>query len=72
MTTRTVMVLAILLTPTSRAVAANPAGSSSPAGVTMSSGYADADGLKVYYEVQGTGEPLVLLHGSFMTTFCCP
>ena len=33
----------------------------------MNSGYADADGLKVYYEVQGTGEPLVLLHGSFMT-----
>ena len=67
MTNRTMRVLAILLMTTSRVVAASPAGNSSPAGMTMKSGYADADGLKVYYEVQGTGEPLVLLHGSFMT-----
>jgi pimeloyl-ACP methyl ester carboxylesterase len=61
-------VLATLLMTTSRVVAANrPAENSSPAGVAMKSGYADADGLRVYYEVQGTGEPLVLLHGSFMT-----
>ncbi|HTF91075.1 MAG TPA: alpha/beta hydrolase [Planctomycetota bacterium] len=32
-------------------------------------GYAPANGLKMYYEVHGSGsgEPLVLLHGSFMT-----
>ncbi len=30
-------------------------------------GYAPINGLKMYYEVHGTGEPLVLLHGSFMT-----
>lgn len=31
------------------------------------SGYADVNGLKMYYEVYGEGKPLVLLHGSFMT-----
>lgn len=30
------------------------------------SGYADVNGLKLYYEVYGSGKPLVLLHGSFM------
>jgi len=33
----------------------------------MSNGYAVANGLRMYYEIHGTGEPLVLLHGSFMT-----
>jgi pimeloyl-ACP methyl ester carboxylesterase len=27
--------------------------------------YADVNGLKMYYEVHGTGKPLVLLHGAF-------
>ena len=31
------------------------------------SGYADVNGLKLYYEVYGEGKPLVLLHGSYMT-----
>lgn len=30
-------------------------------------GYAPVNGLKMYYEVHGSGEPLVLLHGAFMT-----
>jgi pimeloyl-ACP methyl ester carboxylesterase len=30
------------------------------------SGYADVNGLKMYYEVYGAGKPIVLLHGSFM------
>lgn len=30
-------------------------------------GYAPVNGLEMYYEVQGTGEPLVLLHGAYMT-----
>ncbi len=30
-------------------------------------GYAPVHGLKVYYEVHGSGEPVVLLHGAFMT-----
>ncbi|HEX2628739.1 MAG TPA: alpha/beta hydrolase, partial [Chitinophagaceae bacterium] len=30
-------------------------------------GYAEVNGLKMYYEVYGTGKPIVLLHGAFMT-----
>lgn len=30
------------------------------------SGYADVNGLKMYYEVSGNGKPIVLLHGSYM------
>ena len=30
-------------------------------------GYADINGLKMYYEVYGQGKPIVMLHGSFMT-----
>jgi pimeloyl-ACP methyl ester carboxylesterase len=30
-------------------------------------GYAPVNGLKMYYEIYGKGEPVVLLHGSFMT-----
>ncbi len=29
-------------------------------------GYAPINGLKMYYEIRGQGEPVVLLHGSFM------
>ncbi len=32
-----------------------------------SSGYAPANGIKVYYEIYGEGKPLVLLHGAFYT-----
>ncbi|RPJ02313.1 MAG: alpha/beta hydrolase, partial [Candidatus Aminicenantes bacterium] len=30
-------------------------------------GYAPVNGLKMYYEIHGTGKPLVLIHGAFMT-----
>ncbi|HZN38003.1 MAG TPA: alpha/beta hydrolase [Planctomycetota bacterium] len=30
-------------------------------------GYAPVNGLEMYYEVHGSGDPVVLLHGSFMT-----
>jgi pimeloyl-ACP methyl ester carboxylesterase len=30
-------------------------------------GYAPVNGLRMYYEVHGSGEPVVLLHGAFMT-----
>jgi pimeloyl-ACP methyl ester carboxylesterase len=30
------------------------------------SGYADVNGLEMYYEVYGNGKPIILLHGSFM------
>lgn len=34
---------------------------------SIESGYADVNGLKMYYEVYGKGKPIVLLHGSYMT-----
>ena len=30
-------------------------------------GYAPVNGLKMYYEIHGSGEPVVLLHGAFMS-----
>jgi pimeloyl-ACP methyl ester carboxylesterase len=35
--------------------------------IPASSGYAPVTGSKVYYEVYGAGEPIVLLHGAYMT-----
>ena len=32
-----------------------------------SSGYASVNGLKMYYEIHGTGLPLVLIHGGGST-----
>jgi pimeloyl-ACP methyl ester carboxylesterase len=34
---------------------------------SSNSGYAPANGIKVYYEVYGEGRPVILLHGAFMT-----
>src|SRR5262245_3046200 len=34
---------------------------------TPTTGYAPVNRLKMYYEVHGSGEPVVLLHGAFMT-----
>jgi pimeloyl-ACP methyl ester carboxylesterase len=34
---------------------------------TSITGYAPVNGLKMYYEVHGSGDPVVLLHGSYMT-----
>jgi pimeloyl-ACP methyl ester carboxylesterase len=33
----------------------------------VSAGYADVNGVKLYHEIYGRGEPLVLLHGGLMT-----
>src|SRR5437773_11256826 len=33
----------------------------------VSSGYADVNGIRLYHEIYGRGEPLVLLHGGLMT-----
>jgi pimeloyl-ACP methyl ester carboxylesterase len=30
-------------------------------------GYAQVDGLEIYYEIHGRGRPLILLHGAYMT-----
>lgn len=32
-----------------------------------SSGYAPVNGLKIYYEIHGDGDPVVMLHGAYMT-----
>src|ERR1043166_3581799 len=34
--------------------------------------YASVNGLKMYYEIHGTGRPLVLLHGAFMSATVYP
>ena len=34
---------------------------------TPTTGYAPVNGLKMYYEVHGSGDPVVLLHGAYMT-----
>ena len=34
----------------------------------VSSGYVDVNGIKIYHEIYGAGEPVVLLHGGLMTT----
>jgi len=33
----------------------------------LTTGYAPVNGLKMYYEIHGSGEPVVVLHGAFMT-----
>ena len=35
--------------------------------MTMNGKYADVDGLKLYYEIHGSGRPLILLHGGLMS-----
>jgi pimeloyl-ACP methyl ester carboxylesterase len=37
------------------------------ANTTPQTGYAPVNGLRMYYEVFGTGQPLVVLHGAYMT-----
>src|SRR4030095_349998 len=40
---------------------------SDPKQPSAKTGYAPVNGLKMYYEVHGSGKPLVLLHGAFNT-----
>ncbi len=35
------------------------------ASTSAQTGYAPVNGLKMYYEIHGAGQPLVLLHGAF-------
>ena len=49
-----------------RGFAQGDAGTATPAtGTAPRTGYAPVNGLRMYYEVHGRGEPLVLLHGVF-------
>jgi pimeloyl-ACP methyl ester carboxylesterase len=34
---------------------------------SVSSGHADVNGIKLYHEINGEGEPLVLIHGGLTT-----
>ena len=34
----------------------------------MANGYVDVNGLHMYYEIHGTGQPLALLHGGMSAT----
>src|SRR5688500_20198590 len=36
--------------------------------MAQSSGYATVNGLKMYYEIHGKGQPLILLHGGLGST----
>lgn len=38
-----------------------------PANAEDTAGYAPVNGLSMYYEIHGAGEPLVLLHGAYMS-----
>jgi pimeloyl-ACP methyl ester carboxylesterase len=63
----------VTLAATERGFAQSDAGTATPAtgGADMQgaaeSGYAPVNGLQMYYEIHGTGEPLVLLHGAYGT-----
>ena len=49
------------------AIGASVATSANALAQTDRSGYASVNGLDMYYEIQGAGRPLVLLHGALMT-----
>src|SRR5712664_3380316 len=40
--------------------------------MTVKGEYASVGDLKMYYEIHGTGRPLVLLHGAFMSATVYP
>lgn len=42
-------------------------GGTSVTGTSPQTGYADVNGLHMYYEIHGVGEPLVVLHGTYMS-----
>jgi pimeloyl-ACP methyl ester carboxylesterase len=71
MSTVNVLVIAVFaaLASSSFALGAEPRDSSGepmpPATSEKTDGYAAVNGLKMYYEIHGTGKPLVLLHGAF-------
>src|SRR5687768_15300148 len=57
---------ATLVTPF-RGSAQEAATAASLTETTPQTGYAPVNGLEMYYEIHGSGEPLVLLHSSFYT-----
>jgi pimeloyl-ACP methyl ester carboxylesterase len=47
---------------------AGPAALHTPAPPSVESGYAPVNGLRLYYEIRGTGAPVVVLHGGLSNT----
>ncbi len=54
------------MTTPARSTASTPAASTSAAG-TSAGRYASVNGLRLYYEIHGTGRPVVMLHGGMLT-----
>jgi pimeloyl-ACP methyl ester carboxylesterase len=54
-----------LLAPARSFAQAETKAATPTAETTPQSGYAPVNGLQMYYEIHGSGEPLVLLHGAF-------
>lgn len=57
----------ILIAMTAAAAVFAAANTASTEEADMRSGYVEADGVNYYYEIQGEGEPLLLLHGGLGT-----
>lgn len=55
--------IAVLLALTTVNIQAQP----TTAAAAKTTGYAPVNGLKMYYEIYGEGQPLLLVHGSYMT-----
>lgn len=63
-------VLFVACSPAPETGSAAPETATSAAEAEMkpaSNGYADVNGIKLYYEIYGSGEPLVLIHGGLTT-----
>src|SRR5262249_43941744 len=58
----------IVAIATGIAMAASAAALAEPNTAPAKTGYAPVNGLKLYYEIYGTGEPLILLHGGLGST----
>ncbi len=71
MSTMNVLVIALFAAVASSCFAmaaepCDPLGEPKPAATSeKTQGYATVNGLKMYYEIHGTGKPLVVLHGAF-------
>jgi pimeloyl-ACP methyl ester carboxylesterase len=57
------LILSVRLLPVILTVASIPAIAQTTGGTSVHSDYAPVNGMKMYYEIHGTGEPLVLVHG---------
>jgi len=53
--------------PAAQAEAPQAAAESAAALTPVKAGYAEVNGIRLYHEVYGSGEPLVLIHGGLMT-----